>query len=264
MRYGVPGFCEFSFLGPRSITQVDPIFLPANAPTAMLSFWSFEMTEFSSPNCEYDTRHVYVSEDQGNPWVLLGECFDRDRWYERHFSLTPWLGKSIQLRFEFDAMDGIGNSGIGWVLDDIRIELDACVPAYRYCSASSNSFSADGAVINYRGTNSYSANDFTLTLSNAPPNRFARFLYGGAPAAVPTGDGVLCVSDPSSLLGQSPPSHIGPQGSLQYHLDLSSTAGTPTAILPGTTWYFQAWFRDPAGGIGNSNFSDAIEVIFCP
>ena len=35
-------------------------------------------------------------------------------------------------------------------------------------------------------------------------------------------------------------------------------------ILPGSSWRFQFWYRDVNGPLGTgSNFSDALEVIFC-
>jgi hypothetical protein len=39
----------------------------------------------------------------------------------------------------------------------------------------------------------------------------------------------------------------------------------PTGLVaPGSTWYFQAWFRDPAAGGAAFNLSDGLAVTFCP
>jgi hypothetical protein len=38
-------------------------------------------------------------------------------------------------------------------------------------------------------------------------------------------------------------------------------------ITPGSTWFFQFWFRDPTstgGGPTGVNLSTALEVTFCP
>jgi hypothetical protein len=36
-------------------------------------------------------------------------------------------------------------------------------------------------------------------------------------------------------------------------------------ILPGTTFHFQGWYRDPAGPCGTGkNMSNAVRVIFGP
>ena len=42
------------------------------------------------------------------------------------------------------------------------------------------------------------------------------------------------------------------------------TAGDNAGLLPGTTWYFQAWYRDPAAGLPAFNLSDGLEVVFGP
>ncbi len=36
------------------------------------------------------------------------------------------------------------------------------------------------------------------------------------------------------------------------------------AITPGSTWYFQFWYRDPLGGGPAFNLSDGMMATFCP
>jgi len=38
----------------------------------------------------------------------------------------------------------------------------------------------------------------------------------------------------------------------------------PFAVNPFSTWNFQFWYRDPLGGPAGFNFSDGLEVMFCP
>jgi hypothetical protein len=33
-------------------------------------------------------------------------------------------------------------------------------------------------------------------------------------------------------------------------------------ILPGSTWYFQYWFRDPLGGGAGANLTDGLRMTF--
>jgi hypothetical protein len=33
-------------------------------------------------------------------------------------------------------------------------------------------------------------------------------------------------------------------------------------VVPGETWYFQAWHRDLVGGTATTNFTDGLEVTF--
>ena len=35
-------------------------------------------------------------------------------------------------------------------------------------------------------------------------------------------------------------------------------------IDPGSTWNFQYWFRDPVAGGANFDFTDAVQIDFCP
>ena len=34
------------------------------------------------------------------------------------------------------------------------------------------------------------------------------------------------------------------------------------AVVPGQTWFFQAWHRDTVAGQSTSNFTDAVEMTF--
>ena len=38
----------------------------------------------------------------------------------------------------------------------------------------------------------------------------------------------------------------------------------PFVVTPFSTWNFQFWHRDPLGGPAGFNFSDGLEVMFCP
>ena len=63
-----------------------------------------------------------------------------------------------------------------------------------------------------------------------------------------------------------PPDQVAPNGRASHYVDfntwpMSSGAGQ---IDPGSTWYFQFWFRDTAAGGWNVNLSNGLEVSFCP
>ena len=50
-------------------------------------------------------------------------------------------------------------------------------------------------------------------------------------------------------------------------IDLAAppTGGGQSEILAGSTWYFQVWYRDPAGPLGNGyNLSSSLGISFCP
>jgi glucose/arabinose dehydrogenase len=139
--------------------------------------------------------------------------------------------------------------------------------ATSYCVGAPNSFS-NGAVIGSFGSFDIGDNNFNLSIAGATPNQFGFFFYGGAQTQVPGGDGFLCVA--SGFFGLHrllPPDVIDGLGTSTRHVDFTTfPAGQgPGTILPGTSVYFQFWYRDPGGPGGtNYNFSDALAAVFCP
>ena len=53
-------------------------------------------------------------------------------------------------------------------------------------------------------------------------------------------------------------------GTFVYPLDLTAPPEPAAQIMPGSTWYFQFWYRDPADGGANFNLSNALTVPFTP
>ncbi|MEZ6014581.1 MAG: matrixin family metalloprotease [Planctomycetota bacterium] len=135
--------------------------------------------------------------------------------------------------------------------------VTVCPAVTRYCNALPTP-AGFVARINMIGSQSVSANDFTLQCSDAPVNTFGLFFYSLAQANVPGGDGVICVGAPFYRL---PPVQADFFGQAFYSYDLTAPPVTVAAITPGSTWNFSFWFRQtsPAG----YNFSDAISVPFC-
>ena len=122
------------------------------------------------------------------------------------------------------------------------------------CTTSSNSV-GDGALITAYGSTWISADNFVLSAQYAPPGRTGLFFYGPGEAALPLGGGTLCVSGPHHRL---PAVTVQPSGLAQYHVNLSASA-----ITAGSTWFFQFWYRDPAGGPGAlHNTSDSLRATF--
>jgi mono/diheme cytochrome c family protein len=132
-----------------------------------------------------------------------------------------------------------------------------------YCSTSPNSVGA-GALIDFSGSLSVTLNNTVLGVTGAPPGRFGLFYYGSQAQSTPLGNGVRCVD--GALFRLLPPQLIGPAGSLDRPLDLTQPPANSGggAITPGSQWYFQFWYRDPAGGGARFNLSDALDLVFCP
>lgn len=136
------------------------------------------------------------------------------------------------------------------------------------CGGCSNS-TGGGAYLVGTGSLSAASDDLVLICPGVPPHQFGIFYMGGSQATVPFGDGLRCVGPggtgffrfPVQSSGSSGEIALGP-GIVWLSHTFQNTAG---AIDAGETWFFQAWFRDPAGPCGSAfNLSNGIMIPFGP
>ena len=140
------------------------------------------------------------------------------------------------------------------------IVADFDCPAYStYCTTSPNSV-GPGVLIGATGSTSITANDLVLTGTGAPLSQFGLFYFGPNQISVPFGEGVRCAGGGIVRLGVS---NSGGTGVFTKALDHTALA-PGNEILAGETQNFQCWYRDPSGGPSGFNFSDGLEVFFCP
>jgi len=131
-----------------------------------------------------------------------------------------------------------------------------------YCTAAPNSFISSGAQIGNSGSRSLTANDMVLFVQDAAPSQFGVFFYGMQQVLLPLGDGFRCVGGPAIYrLPPASQADIFGIGSRVLDFDEDPLASTVTA---GSTWHFQYWYRDPAGGPAGSNLSNGLTLTFCP
>ncbi len=127
-----------------------------------------------------------------------------------------------------------------------------------------------GAVLSACGSGSVASDDLVLEARWLPPNLPAIFFMGGASTGLPFGDGRLCLSAGSAgVYRYLPPQSTGTGGVITLGPGLvaytQSAFPAPGQLAAGQTWYFQAWFRDPAGPCGkSSNLSNGLKVVFKP
>ena len=120
-----------------------------------------------------------------------------------------------------------------------------------------------GARIYNAGGTSVSADDAILNGVHLPPNKAAIYFAGvnwhNGGAGIPFYDGLLCVV----ALRRFPGTLSSPTGILSYG---SPVAAANNLILPGQTWYFQAWYRDAQGSPcgSTSNLSNGLGIVFGP
>jgi hypothetical protein len=104
------------------------------------------------------------------------------------------------------------------------------------------------------------SNDFELFANNLPSLETGVFLMATATNDVPFGNGTLCVGGVVHRLG--PVSTEA--GVATLALDLGDPTSPASQITPGSTWYFQFWYRDLAGGGAGFNLSNGLSATFCP
>lgn len=108
-------------------------------------------------------------------------------------------------------------------------------------------------------------NDYLkLSTHEATPNALALFLYGPPTQRQPMGPGWLCTGQPSYLL--SPPLAVDANGSVELALDFTQPplGSGPGQVIPGSTWSFQLWCRDPATPGHSPRLSDGLAITFPP
>ena len=124
------------------------------------------------------------------------------------------------------------------------------------CVAVPNSTGLTGALTGF-GSPVVAANDCTLVAASLPPNQATLLLASRTsvftPFAAGNSNGNACIG---GVLGRflQQVTVSSPAGRADFTVDLTAIPlGTgAVAVLPGDTWYFQAWHRDTQGPRGNT------------
>ena len=126
--------------------------------------------------------------------------------------------------------------------------------------------STEGGRLDWFGSPSLLADDLVLHAVDLPPVGPALAFVGDRPALATLGDGHLCIGSDTAPMGRffavpvvAGSAQFGP-GLIAYSIGAFPPAGQ---FLPGGTWYFQVWFRDPAGPCGSGvGLTNALAVTF--
>lgn len=107
-----------------------PITLPGG--TSYLRFRHFSDVEGIAYDTQrlatahWDQRRVQISTDNGVTFTDLYQLSEDTQgiiWQDSPvISLAAYSGKTIRLRFHFSRIDTMNNSGLGWAIDDVRID----------------------------------------------------------------------------------------------------------------------------------------------
>ncbi len=132
----------------------------------------------------------------------------------------------------------------------------------RFCSSGPNS-TGFPALIDATAGCEVAANALTLT-AGPVPNQSGLFFYSANKASggsgVPFGNGLRCIGGGGAQLFRLPVVTAS-ANLLSYTLDLTHPPAGGQ-INPGSTWNFQAWFRDPMAGGAAFDTSDGLEIVF--
>jgi len=130
------------------------------------------------------------------------------------------------------------------------------------CEGEINSTGGRG-LLRLRGSRSVSSNELFVSVRNTSGDVLTQVFFGSRRVQRPFGSGVLCLGGRLHRLGA--PFQNSDTGSGGFALDLSDPAFTspPGALVAGSTWGFQAWYREPAKH-GGFNFTNALSLTFCP
>ncbi|MFT7484564.1 MAG: choice-of-anchor B domain-containing protein [Candidatus Paceibacteria bacterium] len=250
-------------------TLTSPVIDMSGAGDATISFWmQFRKGGFTQGT---DRMDIEISNDAGATWILVERVREisteaEGTWTHHSYQATNWVTPTAATQLRFRIQDTNLNSDVKGLVDDFRVTQTLCpCEMGNYCSAALNS-NGTAASIAASGNGSVSANNLTLQVSGAVPNGLGLFFYGAEQAQLPLAEGTLCVSGGvSGIQRLQPPMMVDGAGMGTRFLDLSAfpASSGPGAIGVGSTWNFQFWYRDPAGGPGGSNLSDGLEVTFC-
>lgn len=143
------------------------------------------------------------------------------------------------------------------------VRVDRYGVAQPICSGRANS-TGQAAHVTAVGSDDVTRNDVALQIIELPEGSAGIFIASESAGftANPGGSlGDLCLDGSIGRYAQSVFT-AGVTGRVELDIDLSmipQPTGSVTATA-GSTWYFQAWYRDVVGGAQVSNFSDAVAL----
>jgi hypothetical protein len=141
-----------------------------------------------------------------------------------------------------------------------------CGAVASYCTPpKANSAGASGAHLEVaQGCAGLTTNDLAFQISGLPPGEVGILLYSSGQQHSPFGNGWVCAA--GSVQRVTPPLVALPDGTLSYALDLTQFpfSGSANAILPGSSWSFQYWYRDASAAPFPFNLSDGVHIVFSP
>ena len=158
-------------------------------------------------------------------------------------------GGSVQVRVDSEFVAGSVNGFQIALVEDLSV-------GENYCTSTANS-TGSPAVIWGTGSDSVASEDLVLH-AGPMPNQPGLFFYGPNQVQVAFGNGFRCVGGQLFRLDIV----VAANGELTFAPDYDNPPSQAGQILPGVTFHFQAWYRDPNGGGASFNLSDGLTITF--
>jgi len=122
-----------------------------------------------------------------------------------------------------------------------------------------------GALLRGSGSASIAEDSLVLLADRMPTNQAGIFWVAAGRLDAPFGDGRLCISSGGVRPFRFPIQSSGLRGQIVLGPGVVAQASGRIAITPGSTWNFQAWYRDPFGPCGYGfNTTNALAVTWAP
>ena len=129
-----------------------------------------------------------------------------------------------------------------------------------YCSSGANS-TGFASTIHASGSLSITSDNLTLIADNLPAGQAGLFYLGPRQLQAPFGNGVRCVGGPNVHRLRTQLASKGGLLAQQVDYQAPELAGD---LVSGSTWNFQAWFRDTQSGGAGFDLSNAVSLTFQP
>jgi len=247
---------EYALYNMNSDRAIGAIYIPLPADANSTGFGFHDVEHREDPWSTQDWTHTVGASDLS--WATDAHAADPNA------NAIRW-GTLYNFWFTTDIAPGAGFVTASPFKPGVSLvwTFDAQVPgalgcdSQPYCSVNPNSTGA-GATLVSTGSTNISANDLVLKASPVP-NEPGIFYYGPNQIETPFGDGYRCVGGTVRRL----PISFANGGTLSrvVNNNASYAAGFITA---GSTWNFQAWFRDPDANGASFNLSNGLSLTFCP
>lgn len=211
--FGIDSSCNFNAGAVSGSLVSPPLGLRPGVPASLELLYRFG----GEGGTTYDRANVDVSTDGGDSWTTIASKADtfsqQTSWTPATIDLSSYAGQTVLIRFYFNSGDGIANTGLGWQLDDLRINgVSDVADLYAIELAAGDSLVAEISAV---GDSTYQpAGDLDPSTQLINPTGFI----------VATGDEVLTYDVPSGQAGRYT-LRVGGQGAGDYRLDISGASG---------------------------------------